>query len=55
MPEKLEFKRHALILELRRIEVKWAKHCLVAMLILACIATIAGVMVWWVLRKSPVA
>jgi hypothetical protein len=55
MPEKTESERHALVLEMRRVEVKWAKRCLFALSIMACLATGVGVMVWWALRKPPAA
>src|ERR1700733_4947179 len=38
MPEKTDSEHHALILEMQRVEVKWAKRCLIALRIFLCLA-----------------
>jgi len=47
MPEKTEAERHAIILEMRRVEVKWAKRCLIALAIFTCLATSVATIAWW--------
>ncbi|RDB16345.1 hypothetical protein Hypma_003052 [Hypsizygus marmoreus] len=51
MPEKTEGERQMLIAEMRKVEVKWAKRCLLALSVFACIAVVVGVLIWWALRK----
>ncbi|KAF5346753.1 hypothetical protein D9756_010379 [Leucocoprinus leucothites] len=47
LPEKTEAEKQAFIAHLRKAELKWAKRCLVALAILACVAGItAGLAVW---------
>ncbi|KAG2002454.1 hypothetical protein CC2G_004647 [Coprinopsis cinerea AmutBmut pab1-1] len=51
MPEKTEAERQAFIAHMRKAELKWARRCLWAILILATLATVAGLAVWTILRR----
>ena len=46
MPEKTEDERKEIIATLREVELKWAKRCLCAILILTVFAVLGGVSAW---------
>ncbi|KIM44061.1 hypothetical protein M413DRAFT_68180 [Hebeloma cylindrosporum] len=50
MPEKTEDERKQIIATLREVELKWAKRCLCAILILTVLAVSGGLAAWAVLR-----
>jgi hypothetical protein len=50
MPEKTEDERKEIIAALREVELKWAKRCLWAILILTILAVSGGLAAWAVLR-----
>jgi hypothetical protein len=52
MPEKTEAERQQIIAEIRTVEVKWAKRCLWAILVLIIVSAIAAVSAWAVMRSS---
>jgi len=52
MPEKTEAERQQIIAEIRTVEVKWAKRCLWAILILIIVSAVAAVSAWAVMRSS---
>ena len=51
MPEKTEDERREIIATLREVELKWAKRCLCAILILTILAVSGGLAAWAVLRR----
>ena len=51
MPEKTEDERKEIIATLRQVELKWAKRCLCAILILTVLAVSGGLAAWAVLRR----
>jgi hypothetical protein len=51
MPEKTEDERKEIIATLREVELKWAKRCLCAILILTVLAVSGGLAAWAVLRR----
>ena len=51
MPEKTEDERKEIIATLREVELKWAKRCLCAILILTALAVSGGLAAWAVLRR----
>ncbi|TFK38466.1 hypothetical protein BDQ12DRAFT_581082, partial [Crucibulum laeve] len=50
MPEKTEAERQQMIAEIRKVEVKWGRRCLWAILILFTVALAAGLGIWAYLR-----
>ncbi|KAJ3502733.1 hypothetical protein NLJ89_g8751 [Agrocybe chaxingu] len=50
MPEKTEAERQQIIATIRKVELKWAKRCLYAFLILAVLVTAGCVAAWAVLH-----
>ncbi|KAF9555923.1 hypothetical protein CPC08DRAFT_711594 [Agrocybe pediades] len=50
MPEKTEEERREMMAALRAVELKWARRCLCALLVLVVLAVTAGVVAWAVLR-----
>ncbi|KIJ94810.1 hypothetical protein K443DRAFT_683492 [Laccaria amethystina LaAM-08-1] len=52
MPEKTEAERQQIIAEIRTVEVKWAKRCLWAILVLIIVSAVAAVSAWAVMRSS---
>ena len=50
MPETTEGERKEIIAILREVELKWAKRCLCAILILTVFAVLGGVSAWAVLH-----
>ena len=51
MPEKTEDERKEIIATLREVELKWAKRCLCAILILTVLAVSGGLAAWAVLHR----
>ena len=51
MPEKTEDERKEIIARLREVELKWAKRCLCAILMLTVAAVIVGLAAWVVFRR----
>lgn len=52
MPEKTEAERQQIIAEMRKVELKWARRSLFALLITMVLAIAAGVVAWVLLRPS---
>jgi hypothetical protein len=52
MPEKTEAERQQIIAEMRKVELKWARRSLFALLITIVLAVAAGVTSWAVMRNS---
>ena len=52
MPEKTEAERQQIIAEIRTVEVKWAKRCLWAIVVLIIVSAVAAVFAWAVMRSS---
>jgi len=52
MPEKTEAERQQIIAEMRKVELKWARRSLYALLIILVLATVAGVTSWALMRNS---
>lgn len=50
MPEKTESERQQIIAQMRKVEVRWAYRCVWALVILAILATAAGIAAWAVTR-----
>jgi len=51
MPEKTEEERQQIIANIRQVELKWARRCLCAFLILVILVTIGSITAWLVLRR----
>ncbi|TFK22835.1 hypothetical protein FA15DRAFT_595356 [Coprinopsis marcescibilis] len=51
MPEKTEAERQAFIAHMREAEVRWAKRCLWALVILTVLALVGGLAVWTLTRN----
>lgn len=52
MPEKTEAERQQIIVEMRKVELKWARRSLYAFLIIVVLATAAGITSWALMRNS---
>ena len=50
MPEKTESERQQIIAEMRKVELKWARRSLIALLITIFLAIAAGVTAWALVR-----
>lgn len=48
LPDKSESERQEIIVEMRRVEVKWAWRCLWALGVFICIGVVIGITVWMV-------
>ncbi|KAF8235777.1 hypothetical protein L208DRAFT_1255076 [Tricholoma matsutake] len=51
LPEKTEAEREQIIAQMRKVEIKWAKRCLWATVILVLLGTSAGIAIWAALRS----
>lgn len=52
MPEKTEAERQQIIAEMRKVELKWARRSLFALLMTITLAISAGVAAWALMRTS---
>jgi len=52
MPEKTEAERQQIIAEMRKVELKWARRSLFALLVTMVLAIAAGVAAWALMRTS---
>lgn len=50
MPEKTAEEREKIIADIREVEIKWARRCLYAFLVLVAVVTAASLTAWLVLR-----
>ena len=48
LPDKSESERQEIIVEMRRVEVKWAWRCLWTLGVFICIGVVIGITVWMV-------
>jgi len=51
LPEKTEAEREQIIAQMRRVEVKWAMRCLLALIVFILLGAVAGVAAWATLRS----
>jgi len=51
MPEKTEEERKQIIATMRDVELKWARRCLCALIILLVLAIAGGIAAWALLRR----
>ncbi|KIL57305.1 hypothetical protein M378DRAFT_171908 [Amanita muscaria Koide BX008] len=51
LPEESHEKRQYITIEMRRVEVKWAKRCLWALITLTVMGIITGVAIWAALKR----
>ncbi len=51
LPDKTQAERDAIVQEMRRVELKWARRCLAASIIICTLLLVGGLLIWAVLRQ----
>lgn len=51
LPDKTQAERDAIVQEMRRVELKWARRCLAASVIFCALLLVGGLLIWAVLNQ----